>query len=100
MQSSGEAEHTLARVGAGHPLPPFAPLPFDLAALVFLLLPVDTRLRCREVARGWRDALEDHRLWEELDLSRASGVKRSPALLRAASLRAHGHVRTLDLSGW
>ena len=82
------------------PKPPFAPLPFELAALIFRLLSVDMRLRCREVSRGWRDALEDHRLWEELDLSCASGVWLTPALLRAASLRAHGRVRTLDLSGW
>ena len=60
------------------PKPPFAPLPHDLVALIFRLLPVDTRLRCREVARGWRDALEDHRLWAELDLcSRMNEVRRT-----------------------
>ena len=63
--SARRAELALAHV----PLPPFAPLPRELAALIFQLIPVETRLRCREVARGWRDALEDHRLWEELDLS-------------------------------
>ena len=41
---------------------------------------------CREVARGWRDALEDHRLWAELDLSVASGIRRTAALLRGFSL--------------
>ena len=88
------------RVAELVPQPPFAPLPCELAALIFKLLPVDTRLRCREVSRGWRDALEDFRLWEELDLSHASGVTLTPALLCAASLRAHGRVHTLELTGW
>jgi len=65
-RSARQAELVLARA----PQPPFAPLPHDLAALIFRLIPADTRLRCREVASGWRDALEDHRLWAELDLSR------------------------------
>jgi len=79
---------------------PFALLPCDLAALIFKFVPVHSRLRCREVARSWRDALEDHQLWAELDLSRMTGAQLTTALLRAASLRAHGTLRTLDLTGW
>jgi len=33
----------------------------DAASLVFALLPVDSRLRCREVCRGWRAFLADAR---------------------------------------
>ena len=95
----GLCEHVAELALDSSPQPPFAPLPHELAALIFKLLPVDTRLRCREVSRGWRDALEDHTLWNALDVSRASGVVFTLALLRAALLRAHGRVHTLDLTG-
>jgi hypothetical protein len=63
---------------------PLAPLPPNL---VFALIPVDTRLHCREVCRGWRAALSDASYWKELDLSDTSGVaaRITPALLFAAS---------------
>jgi hypothetical protein len=35
-------------------------------ALIFSLLPVDLRLRCREVSPAWRDALNNPWLWTEL----------------------------------
>jgi hypothetical protein len=35
----------------------FAPLPFALALVIYALLPLDQRMRCAEVCRGWRDAL-------------------------------------------
>ena len=78
-----------------------APLFPELVALVFQRVPVDTRLRCREVSRGWRAFLADARHWQVLDLSLSSGVaRRSPALLRAASERVRGTLRELDVSGW
>jgi len=78
-----------------------APLFPELASLVFALLPVDSRLRCREVCRGWRAFLADARHWQVLDLSLSSGVaRRTLALLRAASERAQGTLRELDVSGW
>jgi len=77
------------------------PLFPELASLVFAQLPVDSRLRCREVCRGWRAFLADARHWQVLDLSLSSGVaRRTLALLRAASERARGTLRELDVSGW
>jgi len=78
-----------------------APLLSELIHLIFLLLPVDSRLRCREVSRGWRAFLADLRHWQVCDLSLTSGVVlRSPALLHAACERARGTLRVLDVSGW
>jgi len=78
-----------------------APLVPELASLVFAQLLADSRLRCREVCRGWRAFLADARHWQVLDLSLSSGVaRRSLALLRAASERARGTLRELDVSGW
>jgi len=78
-----------------------APLFPELISAIFAQLPVDSRLRCREVCRGWRAFLADARLWQVLDLSLSSGVaRRSLALLRAASERAQGTLRELDVSGW
>lgn len=70
-------------------LPPLLP---ELVELIFLEVPVDSRLRCREVARRWHDALSDTRLWRDLLLGKTSGicVPRTPALMTAASLRAGG----------
>jgi len=81
-----------------HILSPLLP---ELISLVFALLPVDSRLRCREVCRGWRAFLSDARHWQVLDLSLTSGVaRRTLALLRAACERAHGTLRELDVSAW
>jgi hypothetical protein len=53
------------------------------------------------VCRGWRAFLADARHWQVLDLSLSSGVaRRSIALLRAASKRARGTLRELNVSGW
>ena len=74
------------------------PLPSDAVELIFSLLPVDVRLRCREVSRAWRAFLELRRLWHVCNLS---GVARcSASLLRAASARAGGQLRVLDVSTW
>jgi hypothetical protein len=62
-------------------------------------LPADARLHAAGVCRGWRAELADRSLWRELDLSGDSGVARvTPALLLAASARARGELRVLNLS--
>jgi hypothetical protein len=53
---------------------PFAALPHALALALFALLPVDQRMRCAEVCRGWRAVLSDASLWLRVDLSPAGGV--------------------------
>lgn len=79
----------------------FGPLPLCVCHAIFLLLPVDTRLRCREVSRGWHACLSNPELWQLCDLSDKSGVaRRTIALLRAATKRALGTLRTLDVSGF
>jgi hypothetical protein len=77
------------------------PLPPALALAIFALLPVDARLRCHEVCRGWRAVLRERSLWLRLDLSEASGGLARPAtdaLLRAAAAPAGGQLRVLDVS--
>jgi len=83
------------------PQPAITDLPDQLIALVFALLPVDTRLRCLEVCSGWHAVLSEPHLWRVCDLSSTSGVaRRTPTLLRAALARAQGGLAELDLSGW
>lgn len=83
--------------------PPSLPaLPFALLQDVAALLAVDERLRMAAVSAGLRAALADSsHLWTGVvDLSRGSGVRRaSDALLLAASARAGGALRALDVSG-
>ena len=62
---------------------------------IFLAVPLDDRLRGREVCRGWCAFLGRPRLWEVLDCS--SLARRTPALLAAAAARA---LRVLDATGW
>ena len=77
------------------------PLPICVCHAIFLLLPVDTRLRCREVSRGWHACLSNPELWQLCDVSDTSGVAhRTIALLRAATKRALGTLRALDVSGF
>jgi hypothetical protein len=78
----------------------FAVLPQVLLLLVLALVPVDARLRCAEVCRGWRIAVADHSLWLRLDLSRTSGVgcAVTDTLLRTAVARAAGGLQALDLT--
>jgi hypothetical protein len=101
--SAREADPRGARIvsAAQRAAPALAPLPYALVLLIFSLLPVDTRLRCAEVCRSWRAALEDRSLWIRLDLS-ASGVspKRlvTDALLHAAVARARGELVALDIT--
>ena len=72
-------------------------LPAPLALRIWAALPCDTRLRCREVARAWRDALAEPRAWVELDVTAAASgaVPVTPALLRAAAARAGGRLERL-----
>ena len=79
---------------------PVARLLPELLSLIFVLLPVDTRLRCAEVSVGWRRFLyDDARLWAHAKLPFAHEWRTS-ALLEAVSSRARGALRTLDVSGW
>jgi len=75
-------------------------LPNSLLSLIFLLLPVDDRLRCREVCRAWRDFLSDYSLWTLCDLGPRSGVaaRARGSLLAAASARAAGRLASVDVS--
>ena len=72
-------------------------LPLPLSRRIWSSLPCDVRLRCREVARAWRDALAEPRLWTELDLTMTSGIvaRATPALLLAAAARAGGQLERL-----
>ena len=77
------------------------PFPPNVVALLFSLLPLDTRLRAREVCRGWRFFLEDVSFWQSLDFSKAAAKSLTVALtwglVRAACARAKGTLHTLDL---
>jgi hypothetical protein len=77
----------------------FSSLPHSLVVRVLAALPVDARLRCAEVCRTWLAAVCDRSLWLRVDLSAASGVTHdvTPALMRAVSARAAGHMQALVL---
>jgi hypothetical protein len=76
------------------------PLPEALVLFIFSLVPVDQRLRCLEVCRGWRAVLLERSLWTRLDLSATAGLARpaTQALLRAAAARAGGQLQALHLT--
>jgi hypothetical protein len=76
-------------------------LPPSVVLAIFSVLPVDARLRCKEVCRGWRAVLRERSLWLRLDLSEASGGLALPAtdaLLRAAAARAGGQMQSLNVT--
>jgi hypothetical protein len=78
------------------------PLPLSVVLHIFSLLPVDVRMRCAEVCRGWRSVLSERSLWTHLDFSPTSGVPlladaAMEALLRAAVARARGGLQSLDV---
>jgi hypothetical protein len=104
MAADAEGAARSARIvaAAQHAAPALAPLPLALVLHILSLLPVDARLRCAEVCRSWRAALEERSLWLRLDLS-ASGVspkrEATDALLRAAAARACGELVALDVRG-
>lgn len=60
-----------------------SPLPSNAVESIFLCLPMDMRMRCREVCRPWFAFLEERRLWYKLDLSGAQ--RASASLLMAAA---------------
>ncbi len=90
--------------GGERALGAFAALPPVLTLAVLALLPVDARLRCREVCRDWCAALDDISLWTRLDMSDGSGVAHAPlerraaGLLAAAALRAGGQLQFIDVT--
>jgi len=75
-------------------------LPLEIVALVLLCLPLDARLRAREVSQDWRALLNEPRFWLVLDFSPGSGVVAplTRALLFAAGERGRGHLCTLELT--
>ncbi len=90
-----------AAVADEHATSALSPLPLPVVLYIFSLLPVDCRLRCSEVCRGWRAVLLERSLWMRLDLSATSGVvqRQQPAvldsLLRCAAARAGGGLLSL-----
>jgi hypothetical protein len=79
----------------------WARTPGDILRCVFLFVPVDERLRCKEVCKPWRLVAKDPALYAEVDLGDNSGVAvRSAALLVAVGVAAAGHLRKLDVTGW
>jgi hypothetical protein len=85
-----------------------SPLPLSVVLHIFSLLPVDCRLLCMEVCRGWRSVLLERSLWTRLDLTAASGVRvrvgphawgdegaALDGLLRCAAARAGGGLQAL-----
>jgi SAM-dependent methyltransferase len=89
---------------AEHASAVLSPLPVAIVLYIFSLLPVDVRLRCMEVCRGWRSVLSERNLWTRLDLTAASGVRVPAAphetldsLLRCAAARAGGGLQSLHV---
>ena len=73
----------------------------DVLSAVFALVPVDCRLRSREVSRAWKAFLDQPWLWQSCSLTAGSGLVAKPscALLLAATARARGQLRELDVAG-
>jgi hypothetical protein len=97
--SAGDAERATSAL---------SPLPLALVLYIFSLLPVDCRLRCMEVCRGWRSVLLERSVWTRLELTAASGVQLRAApvgtapwdgLLRCAAARAGGGLHSLRIDG-
>jgi hypothetical protein len=78
-----------------------SPLPLPIVLHIFSLLPVDCRLRCSEVCRGWRAVLTERSLWTRLDLSAVAlnpeAERAWDALLRCAAARAGGALQSLHI---
>jgi hypothetical protein len=98
--------YTHSAAAAEHATTALAQLPLSVVLHIFSLLPVDCRLRCSEVCRGWRSVLLEHSLWTRLDLSRESGVRAREGarhgaldgLLRCAAARAGGGLMSLQVN--
>jgi hypothetical protein len=77
----------------------FSSLPHAVQVHIFGLLPMDVRLRCIEVCRGWRLALQDTAAWRHLAVPDCEYTGVNPyLLLRAALARTGGQLETLDVS--
>jgi hypothetical protein len=75
-------------------------MPPSCVVAIFGRVPVDSRLRCLEVCRSWRDGLGGNaRVWQDLDLSPAGGCARvSDSVLLAAAAHAGDALRVLDVT--
>lgn len=76
-----------------------APLPAPVVRQILALVPLDTRLRCREVSKAWGAALADPSLWRDVDLVDLAAenvpTQRSTALLRCAAALSDGTVESV-----
>ena len=73
-------------------------LPRPLLDAILADVRTDTRLRCREVCREWRDALDDPQLWRRVDLGGGGTTEHQLRVLRAAASRAGAQLAALDVS--
>jgi hypothetical protein len=86
------------------PLGAFAALPQALSLRIFARVPVDTRLRCVELSRGFRALLAERSLWTWLQLptsfrSAHAEWSATDCLLRAAAHKAGSSLTALDVTG-
>lgn len=72
-------------------------LPTALLVEILALVPVKTRLRCREVARAWRDALAERRAWASIDFSDMQPERITKRLVEATVARAGGALDALNV---
>lgn len=76
-----------------------ATLPLILQAECLLRLSADERLALALVCKPWKLVVAEPTLWQVVDLSQTSGVRRvSPALLLGISAKARGTMRSFDVS--
>jgi hypothetical protein len=98
--------YTHSAAAAEHATTALAQLPFSVVLHIFSLLPVDCRLRCSEVCRGWRAVLLERSLWTQLDLTAEGGGRAREGanrgaldgLLRCAAARAGGGLMSLQVN--
>lgn len=77
----------------------FEALPHGVQLRVFARVPIDSRLRCAEVCRAWRQCLQDEAAWAHIVIPDCSDAAYKPnTLLEAALMRAGRQLETLDLS--
>jgi hypothetical protein len=103
---AGQRAEEASRADAEAATTALTPLPLAVVLHIFSLLPVDDRLRCLEVCRGWRSVLLERSLWTRLDLTAASGVRvlaragrwGFDGLLRCAAARAGGGLQSLHVN--
>jgi hypothetical protein len=104
---------SLAMAASGETEGAFAQPPQFVLLAVLAKLPADTRMRCAEVSRAWRDAASSPSLWRDIDLTEGSGITipqffvvdpwmrcrgANDAVLRAAAARAQGELQALRIA--